>query len=100
MVVRILRFRVPKRNERKMLAFMRRDPQHLLHRVRGLRGAYFLREQGRKNEYAWITVWASDAACRRAVRSRAWQDLLQREKASGFFAGKPDARHYEVLLGH
>lgn len=98
MVVRILRFRVPKKNLKKMLAFMRRDPRHLLHHSPGLRGAFFLREQGRKNEFAWITVWASDAACRRAVRGRAWQELLRREKASGFFAGKPDARHYAVVL--
>ncbi|MGH9803555.1 MAG: antibiotic biosynthesis monooxygenase family protein [Candidatus Acidiferrales bacterium] len=98
MVVRMLKFRVPKKNVKKMLAFMRRDPRHLLHRSRGLRGAYFLREQGSKNGYAWITVWASNAACRRAVRSPGWQDLLRREKASGFFAGKPDARHYDVLL--
>ena len=98
MVVRILRFRVPKKNVWKMLAFMRREPRGLLRRSAGLRAAYFLREQGRKGQYAWITVWASDAACRRAVRSRAWQEILRREKASGFFAGKPDARHYEVLL--
>jgi len=100
MVVRVLRFRVPKKNIRKMLAFMRRDPRHVLHHAPGLRGAYFLREQGKRNDYAWITVWASDAACRRAVRSRGWQELLRREKASGFFAGKPDARHYEVVLKH
>jgi heme-degrading monooxygenase HmoA len=100
MVVRLLRFRVPKRNEQKMLTFMRRDPSHVLRRVAGLRGAYFLREQGRKNEYAWITLWASNAACRRAVRSRAWQGLLRRERASGFFASKPDVRHYEVVLQH
>ena len=100
MVVRVLRFRVPKKNIRKMLAFMRRDPRHVLHHAPGLRGAYFLREQGKRNEYAWITIWASDAACRRAVRGRAWQDLLRREKASGFFTGKPDARHYDVVLRH
>ena len=100
MVVRVLRFRVPKKNVRKMLAFMRRDPRHLLLHARGLRGAYFMREQDRKDEYAWITVWGSDAACRRAVRGRAWQDLLRREKAAGFFAGKPDARHYEELLAY
>lgn len=99
MVVRILRFRVPKRNERKMLAFMRRDAVHLLHHVHGLRGAYFLREQGRRQSYAWITVWASDAARRRAVSGPAWQETLRREKRAGFFAGKPDARHYNVLLG-
>ena len=100
MVVRVLKFRVPKRNERKMLAFMRRGPRHVLHHSPGLHAAFFLREQGKKNEYAWITVWASDTACRRTVSGRAWQELLQREKASGFFARKPDARHYDVLLMH
>ena len=99
MVVRILKFRVPKRSERKMLGFMRRDAVHLLQHARGLRGAYFLREQGKRQSYAWITVWASGAACRRAVASAAWQQTLQRERAYGFFAGKPDARHYDLLLG-
>lgn len=100
MVVRLLRFRVPKKNKREMLVFMRRDPQHVLHHSAGLQAAFFLREQGKKNEYAWITVWTSNTACRRAVRGYAWQDLLRREKASGFFAAKPDARHYDVLLKH
>ena len=97
MQVRVFRFRVPKKNERKMRAFMRGKPLRLLRRVPGCRAAYFLRGT-RKQEYLWITVWTSDAARRRAMARKDWKALVREEERGGFFAGRHEASHYQVLL--
>lgn len=98
MILRTYTFRVPKKNERKMLAFMRREARQLLRRVSACRAAYFLRGHGKKREYIWITVWTSDRARKAAMRRKDWQAVSRREEELGFFAGQPKSDHFEVLV--
>ncbi|MFQ5927460.1 MAG: antibiotic biosynthesis monooxygenase family protein [Terriglobia bacterium] len=98
MMLRTFTFRVPKKRERAMRAFMKREARRLLRRVPGCRAAYFLRNQARRNEYTWVTVWTSDAARERAMQRRDWKALVKREEQAGFFAGRPRRVHYDVVL--
>lgn len=108
MILRAFTFRVHKREERRLVGFMRRpssrlarlgikSPLELLKSIPGCRAAYFTRSVERKGEYLWVTLWTSDAARRAAMRRRDWQEVVRQEK-SQFFAGRPQARHYQVLL--
>lgn len=97
MLVRMFRFRAPEKKERGMVRFMRREALRLLRRIPACRAAYFLRGD-KKREYVWITIWVSDAARRRAMARKDWKEVVAREEKAGFFAGRPQAGHYKVVL--
>lgn len=97
MTLRRFVFRVPRKRERAMVAFMRREALRLLRRIPACRAAYLLRGPNRKREYTWVTLWTSEAALQRALRRKDWQDVLRREEEAGFFAGRPRTRHYTVV---
>ena len=112
MVLRTFTFRVPKKKEGAMLGFMRRpstspfdlaqgelgvkEALALLKRIPACRTAYFLRPEGGKGEYTWVTLWTSKAARERMMRRKEWQNFLKKE--TRLFAGNPRIRHYDVLL--
>lgn len=98
MMLRTFTFRVPKKSARKMVAFMRREARRLLQRIPACRAAYFVRNQARKNEYMWVTLWTSDAARERAMRRKDWKNVATREEKAGFFSGGPRHVHYDVVL--
>ncbi|MFQ5853619.1 MAG: hypothetical protein ACE5JU_23925 [Candidatus Binatia bacterium] len=111
MILQTIRFRVPKKRERAMVAFMRQEARRLLRRVPACRAAYFLgtastslgagparKGPKRAGEYMWVTLWTSEAARKRAMRRKDWREVARQEEEAGFFAGKPQARHYKVLL--
>lgn len=81
-----------------MRAFMKREARRLLRRVPGCRAAYFLRNQARRNEYVWVTLWASDAARERAMQRKDWKDVARREEKGGFFGRRPRRVHYDVVF--
>lgn len=108
MILRTFTFRVAKKKERTLVKFMRRpssrearlgikSPLQLLNSIPGCRAAYFTRSTERKGEYLWVTLWTSDAARRAAQRRKDWQAVVEKEETQ-FFAGRPQARHYRVLL--
>ncbi|MBI4466043.1 MAG: antibiotic biosynthesis monooxygenase [Acidobacteria bacterium] len=97
MVLRMFTFRANKGKERGLVGFMRRRALRLLRRIPACRAAYFLRNPERKGEYVWVTLWASEAGLRAARKRKDWKEIV-REEESQFFAGKPQARHYQVLL--
>jgi hypothetical protein len=96
MLVRMFQFRVPKRKERAMRAFMRREASRMLRRIPSCRAAYFLKGE-KRGEYIWITVWTSDAARRRAMARKDWKDIVRREEKAGFL-GRHAAKHFTVVL--
>lgn len=98
MLVRTFTFRVPRKRERRMLSFMRQEARRLLQRIPACQAAYFLRDQKRKREYMWVTVWSSAAACERARQRADWKEVARREEDAGFFGGAPRAAHYAVVL--
>jgi len=98
MLLRTLTFLVPKPKDRAMRAFMRWEALPLVRRIPACRAAYFVRNQARKNEYMWVTVWPSAAALARAMRRQDWQDVTAREVRAGFFARRPRHVHYDVVL--
>ena len=98
MLLRTYRFRVPKKNERRMVAFMKREALPVLRRMPAIRAAFFLRSLEKKQEYMWVTLWTSEAARRRTAALPAWKALGQAEHKGGFFSGAPEARHFQVLL--
>lgn len=97
MILRAFTFRVAKKKERALVGFMRREALALLKRIPGCRAAYFTRSLERKGEYLWVTLWRSDGARRAAQRRKDWQAVVEKEE-SLFFAGRPQARHNQVLL--
>ncbi len=98
MILRTYTFRVPKKNERKMVAFMKREALPVVRRMPAIRSAYFLRALKKKQQYMWVTLWTSEPARRRTAAHPAWKALGQAEHKGGFFAGTPQARHFQVLL--
>ncbi len=100
MLLRTLTFQVPKQKDRAMRAFMRREALALVRRIPTCRAAYFVRNQARKNEYMWVTVWPSAAALERARRRKDWKDVTGYEEKAGFFLSRPRHVHYDVLLTH
>ena len=95
MLVRMFGFRVRKGRERATESFMLRKAMGVLKRIGGCRQAYFLRSREKKGEYMWVTVWASEAALKKAMGRKDWQALVKEETAE-FFVGKAKVRHYGV----
>jgi len=98
MMLRTLTFVVPKPKDRAMRAFMRRAALPMVQCIPSCRAAYFVRNQARKNEYMWVTVWPSAAALERARQRKDWKDVTGREEKAGFFLSRPRHVHYDVLL--
>jgi hypothetical protein len=96
MLLRTFAFRVPKKKERAMAAFMRTRAMRLLRRLPACRAAYFLRNARRRGDYVWVTLWTSDAARARTMQREDWKKLVKEESAR-FFSGKPKITHYQVL---
>jgi hypothetical protein len=100
MIVRMFTFQVTKNNRSKLMRFMQQGQGWaLLRRIPHLRGAYLLRNQKRKNEYVWITMWSSPSGLKHAIKSTAWKRLYAREVDSGvIFGGGYRRAHFEALL--
>lgn len=97
MTLRVFVFQAQKKRQRGLVRFMRRRALTLLRRIPACRAAYFTRNPERRGEYMWVTVWTSNAGVRAAQRRRDWKQVV-REEETQFFARKPRAQHYQVLL--
>lgn len=97
MTLRTFVFRAKKNKQRSVVRFMRRRALPLLRRIPACRAAFFTRNPKRQGEYLWVTVWTSDAAVRAAQQRRDWKQVV-REEEGEYFTGRPQARHYAVLL--
>lgn len=97
MTLRTFVFRVQKKKQRTLVKFMRRGALRLLRRIPACRAAYFMRSPERKGQYIWMTVWTSEAGRQAAMKRTDWKEIVQEEE-SQFFGGRPQARHYRVLL--
>lgn len=100
MVVRMFTFHVTRNNRSKLMRFMQQEGGWaMLGRIPHLRGAHLLRNQNRKNEYVWVTMWSSHPGLKRAIKSKAWQRLYAHEVESGVIFGKGYRRvHFDALL--
>lgn len=98
MMLRTFTYRVPKRKERVMLRFMKVDIPRMLRRIPGCRSAYLARRQGRSGEYIWVSLWANDAAWKKAGKRKEWKELGVKEKKLKFFKSRPRHVHYDITV--
>jgi hypothetical protein len=102
MIVRIFTFSVVRKNQAKLLRFMKQEGAwDLLRRIPYLRGAYLLRNRDRRTQYSWITIWSTSTGLRKAKKSLVWKRLYVREVRSGVVFSEHYTRtHYDLLLQH
>lgn len=102
MILRTFVFRVKRKKRRAVVGFMRREALKLLRRIPACRAAYFVQSPkpkgpNRAREYMWVTLWPNQRAVRVAQKRKDWRRVVRVEEGE-YFAGKPKASHYEVLL--
>lgn len=113
MILRTFVFRVKRTKQRTVVGFMRREALKLLQGIPACRAAFFCRNPStsplasargklragpkRKGEYMWVTVWRNQRAVRAAQKRKDWQRIMRIEEGE-YFAGRPKAQHFEVLL--
>lgn len=111
MILRVFVFRAKKSREHQVVAFMQREALNLLRQIPACRAAFLCTKPGpahrraasrgkgpqRAREYMWVTVWTSELALQSAQKRKDWQRVVAIEEGE-YFAGRPRAEHFDVLL--